>query len=86
MKTTRIKLIKLSDNYFEGNHPNGIYEGHTEVGSIESLPKVGERFWLQQNTRYPFSTSIVTKECNIDNIFKTTYSTYKIEFLDENEK
>ncbi len=74
----RIKLIKLSDDHFNGNHPNGINEGFTTAGLLVYLPKVGERFYLAGTN---FSTSIVIEELNKDNIFKTTYSTYKIEYL-----
>jgi hypothetical protein len=73
----KIKLTKLSDDYFEGKHPNNIYEGFTKKGLIDKLPKIGERFYVNS-----FSTSLVTKELDENNIFKTTYSTYKVEFLD----
>jgi hypothetical protein len=79
-KFKKIKLIKLSDDYFEGNHPNGIHEGYTKIGFLRKLPTIGERFHVICNEG--FSTSVVTEELNKDNIFKTTYSTYKIEFLD----
>lgn len=68
-------LTKLSDDYFNGNHPNFINEGHIEKGIITSLPKVGERFYFGRM----FSTSIVKEELNKEGIFKTTYSTYKLE-------
>lgn len=83
----RIRLIKLTDDYFNGNHPNGIYEGYTVEGEITELPKLGERFYPEQRQKMDlynrgFSTSPVTEELNEDGIFKTTYSTYKIEYLD----
>lgn len=73
----KIKLTKLSDDTFEGNHPNGIYAGYVKTGYMKDLPKVGERFFVIGGM---FSTSIVTKELNKNNIFKTTFSTYKIEY------
>lgn len=76
----KIKLTKLSDDEFEGNHPNGIYAGYTKTGYIKDLPKVGERFYI---SGADFSTSIVVKELNENNVFETLYSTYKIEYLNE---
>lgn len=76
----RIRLTKLSDDYFEGKHPNGIYEGYTKIGYLIDLPKIGKRFYLGNTT---FSTSKVIKKLNKDNIFKTTYSTYKLEYINE---
>lgn len=80
MKRRKIKLIKLSDDHFEGNHPNGIYAGHEVVGIIVKLPTIGDRFYV--GNLEGFSTSPVIKKLNKDNIFKTTYSTYQIEYLD----
>lgn len=83
----RIRLTKISDDAFNGNHPNGINEGFSIEGEIENLPKKGERFYPEQRKKMDlysrgFSTSIVTEELNENNIFKTMYSTYKIEYLD----
>lgn len=79
----KIRLTKLTDDCFEGNHPNGIYEGHVEIGYMINKPKIEERFYIFRNKlNIQFSTSDVTKELNNDNVFKTTYSTYKIEYLD----
>jgi hypothetical protein len=76
----KIKLTKISDDAFEGRHPNGIYAGYIKSGYMKDLPKIGERFYVIGSL---FSTSIVTKELDENNIFKTTYSTYKIEYLDD---
>ena len=73
----KYKLTKMKDDYFNGNHPNFINEGYTEVGQIIELPKIGKRFYIGRS----FSTSLVTEELSKDNIFKTTYSTYKLEKL-----
>jgi len=70
-----IRLTKLSDDVFEGKHPNNIQEGYTRRGIMIVPPTIGERFWLQN-----FSTSPVTKIIN-KHKFKTMYSTYKIEYL-----
>ena len=78
----RIKLTKISDDHFNGQHPNGIYEGYTKKGYMIKKPTVGERFSLYQNKLYSgFSTSPVTIKLDKNKVFKTTYSTYKIEYL-----
>ena len=73
----KVKITKLSDDHFEGNHPNGIYEGYEKVGFESYPPTVGERYQLGA-----FSTSHVVKYSEDLGILKTTYSTYKIEYLD----
>jgi hypothetical protein len=72
----KAKLTKVSDDYFNGNHPNHINEGYIVKGKLMSLPKIGERFYFGKRF---FSTSIVKEELNEEGIFKTTYSTYKLE-------
>lgn len=82
----KIKLIKLSDDYFKGNHPNGIYEGYIKQGYMMNKPKIGELFWIHHSKTNPiFHTSEVIKKLNKNNIFKTENSTYKIEYLDQGE-
>ncbi len=76
IRVKQIRLIKISDDVFEGKHPNGIYEGYSRVGSMIVPPTIGERFWLNA-----FSTSPVTKIISKFK-FKTMYSTYKIEYLE----
>jgi len=79
----RIKLTKLSDDAFNGNHPNNINEGYTKEGYMLIEPTIGENFNLYYSKTEPFfHTSIVIKELNENNEFKTLYSTYKIEYLD----
>lgn len=74
----KVKLTKLIDNTFNGNHPNGIYEGYIKIGMIpdDYKPTIGERFYITT-----FSTSPVTTEMNENGIFNTTYSTYKLEYI-----
>jgi hypothetical protein len=80
----KIKLVKITDDHFNGNHPNGIHEGYIKDGYMIEKPKIGDRFYVYQSKLYSnFSTSIVTKGLDKDNIFKTIYSTYKIEYTDE---
>jgi len=72
----KIKITKLSDDKFNGKHPNGIYEGHETVGLEFAAPKVGERYNVQG-----LSTSLVTEIVD-ENTFKTLNSTYKIEVVE----
>jgi len=74
-------LTKLQDN-FEGGHPNFIREGYEKKGIYDTLPKVGEPFWI-----HDMRTSTVTEICthtSSEIIFKTSNSTYKLEF-DKND-
>lgn len=79
----KIRLTKVSDDHFEGNHPNGIYTGYVKEGMSKLPPVVGERFYCNSgHIRDGFSTSTVMEIID-DNTFKSRYSTYKIELLDE---
>lgn len=76
------KLIKISDDFFEGKHPNDINVGFTQTYQHKlELPVIGERYYPVK--RWPsFSTSIVQEILSQDETgftFKTTYSTYKVE-------
>ena len=73
----KVRLEKLSDDTFNGIHPNGINTGYTRIGYINKMPTLGERFYIDGT----FSTSPVVSIID-NNTFKTTYSTYKIEYLD----
>lgn len=80
------KLTKLSDDKFNGNHPNFILEGMFWIGHINSKPKVGERFHFgteKDSFKNHLFTSTVIEIVN-DNIFKTRNSTYKLEKINEN--
>ena len=74
----RVKIVKLSDDAFNGEHPNGINKGFEQVGQTNNKPTIGERFQVG----WSFSTSPVIEIIN-DKTFKTTYSTYSIEYLDD---
>ena len=76
----KVRITKLSDDEFNGQHPNGIYKGYTREGIELKPPTIGERYYLSDR----FSTSPVTKIID-KNTIKTTYSTYKIEYLDDNQ-
>ena len=79
----KVILKKLSDDRFEGKHPNDVFEGHVEIGYMIKEPKVGDRFGLFIDKKTPvFITSIVTSI--LDNCtFQTINSTYKYTQIDE---
>lgn len=79
----KVRVTKISDDFFDGNHPNGILEGFTTEG-YEVVPmQIGERYVISRSKMYPiFSTSNVKELPNKEGIFKTTYSTYKLEILE----
>lgn len=83
-KGDRVILTKLSDDFFEENHPNGIYTGFTQIGELTEDITVGERV-LVRGKRFDdyLHTSKVVKIID-DTTFKTTYSTYKIELYENN--
>lgn len=72
-------LTKISDDKFNGNHPNGINQGLVLKGNFTKKPTKGERFYFNSEKISYFSTSTVTEELNENGIFKTLYSTYKLE-------
>jgi len=80
-----IKLTKVSDDFFNGNHPNGIYEGYTRIGELQDDITVGKRCHIVHPlTGEYLSTSDVV---SFDGEFMiTTYSTYKAELLKDSEE
>jgi len=76
IKLKRIKLTKLSDEVFNGLHPNNINPGF-EIEGYELIPVIiNEPYWVGTNWR----TSTVTKIMD-NGKFKTLNSTYKLEYL-----
>ena len=75
----KVRITKLTDDFFNGNHPNGVSEEYVKEGYIQKEPTVGEEFWVFTISTY-FHTSIVTEIID-DHTFKTFYSTYKWEKL-----
>jgi hypothetical protein len=69
----RVRLTKISDNRFFGEHPNGINVGYTKEGIFKYGPIIGERFYIAG-----LLTSPVTEIID-EYTFKTENSTYKIE-------
>lgn len=70
-----VKITKIKDTKFDGNHPNEINEGYTKQGILYNPPKVGESVRVGS-----LLTSTVTEIINND-LFKTENSVYKIEYL-----
>lgn len=74
----KYRLTKVSDDVFDGKHPNDISEGYIREGELlYGLPKVGESFYISM-----FFTSVVTIEMNEEGMFETLNSKYKLEELD----
>ena len=73
-------LTKISDDKFNGFHPNAKDEGYIKMGNniYPETPTVGELFWVDN-----LHTSTVTKPLNEQGIFKTKNSTYKLEILEQ---
>lgn len=72
-----VRITKIIDHEFNGNHPNGINTGFIKQGVEVEPPQIGERYYVGLN----FSTSPVTKITK--GTIKTTYSTYKLEYINE---
>jgi len=80
-----VRLTKISDDRFKGNHPNGIFEGYTQYGVVVDDIKIGERFNVMGNhlTDYLSTSSVI--EIIDDTTFKTKNSTYRVEKFEESE-
>lgn len=84
----RILLTKISDDVFEGKHPNYINAGYQMLGAFPGNPIISERYTIPGRHMYEYlRTSIVTEILEDTDdllIFKTENSTYKIEKFVEN--
>ncbi len=76
-----LKLTKLEDLKFNGNHPNGINTGRTQIGYEVYPLEIGKRYTVASFNAY-LSTSFVTK-INTDGTFETENSIYKLEPYNE---
>ncbi len=96
IKNKLCKITKLSDDVFNGQHPNNINEGYENYGcighDIESLTQfnelVGGPFYLTTSINRYLRTSYITSIESIDEtnkvvVFKTKNSTYKLEVFDK---
>ena len=82
-----VKLQKISDDKFDGDHPNSINVGHTVYGKVLDDLKIGNNFMLvdvKGDSYGYFKTSFVLEIVD-DNNFKTLNSTYKITNLNKDE-
>ncbi len=73
------KLEKMSDDAFNGKHPNGIAEGMTWGGNYLEKPTIGESFTFISHVPgvFTLNTSKVIEVVD-ENVFKTRNSTYKL--------
>ena len=89
MKQIKVRLTKISDDKFS-DHGNGLIVGQQIEGSMIEKPTIGKRFELVKKKIYldneevlpVFSTSVVQTEINNNGLFKTEFSTYKLEPLE----
>jgi hypothetical protein len=80
--STPVKLTKLKDNMFNGDHPNQIYEGRVENGTINlELSNKHQCFFIHDGPDRYFHTSRVLKieECEGYDLLTTLNSIYKVE-------
>ena len=79
-----VKLQKVSDNMFNGRHPNFIDRGHTVYGKVVEDLQVGLSFKLidvKGDSHGYFYTSNVLEIID-ENTFTTLNSTYKVNLFD----
>lgn len=85
----QISLVKISDDKFDGKHPNSINEGFVITGELIRSLKVGEGLQMYCDPNKDdydwFGTSVVMEIIN-ENTFRTLNSTYHIEKIPEAEK
>ncbi len=76
----RVKLQKISDDVYNGNHPNGVYEGDILSGYVKTLPVIGEQFYMYDkliNKPVAWTSKVVALNEDVG-VIKTKNSTYKI--------
>ena len=71
-------LVKVADNVFEGNHPNGIIEGYTKKANRFTIPVVGERYQFSTLKTTPVVEIVELEEGHIK--FTTWNSTYLLTY------
>lgn len=77
-EVTKGKLVKLSDDKFEGKHPNGIVEGYERNGYFSELPKVNYSFYIGGLKTSEITDIIESTDNSVK--FKTLNSTYLLTF------
>ena len=76
------EVVKLSDDMFNGLHPNGIVEGYSARGSVSDL-RVGDGFCCGSLRTSPVIGIVSVDDGNREIIFKTINSTYKLSLLEK---
>lgn len=71
-------LIKLSDDKFNGFHPNGIDKGYNSIGTFQDPPTVGDSFTIINNITGRYLVTSTVTEIISDTKFKTKNSTYEL--------
>lgn len=73
-------ITKISDDVYNGIHPNGIDEGYSMEFDNKPELVVGERYALTNPTRYLLTSTVteIVSETENEIIFKTKNSTYKL--------
>ena len=82
-KGDKVVITKLSDDVFNGNHPNMINEGYQTIGIINELPEVGKRFLLTGLYLNSYLHTSVVTEIIDEKTFKTENSTYKLDLYND---
>lgn len=90
IKNKYLVLKKISDDRFNGNHPNGVNVGSTIIQGYPKLGiNVGEQLFLFPSLKFTSSpqawTSVVKSFDKKNMILKTANSTYKIQELNEKD-
>jgi hypothetical protein len=81
LENKKVRLTKVDDTKFNGQHPNGINTGSERVGMAFGNLEVDNAFYMATE-RGMFHTSRVTK-INDDMTFNTLNSVYKVEVLED---
>lgn len=82
LKGKLVVLTKTKDKVFEGNHPNGINVGNSEIhGFAKNEPVVGEQFYLYDSYGRVISWTS-TVESFDDKEIHTKNSVYSIDTIE----
>lgn len=73
-----VVIIKLSDDVFNGFHPNGIDKGYTKVGKLYEDLQVGKRCIVINDKFGSYLSTSTVVEIVDEHTFKTENSTYSI--------
>lgn len=83
-----VKVTKLTDTRFNGEHPNGINEGYSETGTLPFTPEPGDSLYvvpmkLDEAHQGGLRTSVIENiEELTDHLLITTLnSVYKVELI-----